>query len=122
MSIKTNMENSAYQFKTTSGWWNRVDKQASEVRKIHNEIELELRLAEIKPISYADRTNDLGVFHFGDRGFIFVQDDPTKNLEDPTCKVVVQYFAHGRAIPLEYYSNKAKIHALVKAGYKRSKK
>ena len=122
MSTRVIKENSAYQFKTSSGWWFRVDNQASEVRKIHNEIELELRLAEIKPISYADRTNDLGVFHFGDRGFIFVQDDPTKSYEDPSRKVVVQYFSGPNARPMEYYSNKAKIHAMVKAGYKRSKK
>jgi hypothetical protein len=116
------MQDSAYQIKTSSGWWFRVDKNASEVRKIHNEIELELRQAEIKPISYADRTNDLGVFHFGDRGFIYVQDDPTKSQLDPTCKVVVTYHTGERGHGLEYYSNKAKIHAILKAGYKRRKK
>jgi hypothetical protein len=102
--------------------WIKVPDTYTEVQKVHNQIELELRTAGIKPYTYADRTQDLGVFTFvgksgrgRERIFVGWKGGRNKGVE------VVLEERHNRK-EMEYYSNKEAIFELLKDFTKPSKK
>ena len=90
--------------KTPTGWWHRIS-DSNPVRKIHNEIELTIRWLQLKPFSYNDRTNDLGVFHFGKRGVIFIHKERPS---DPSSKVLVRFVRDGHK-DLDFNTHKEEI-------------
>ncbi len=94
--------------------WTKVPDHFTEVQKVHNQIELELRSAGIKPYTYSDRTQDLGVFTFvnkrtNTRERIFVTWSGARG------KDVEVILGESSSHPeMEYYSNKEAIFDLLK--------
>lgn len=99
---------------TLAEGWTKVPDSFTDVQKVHNQIELELRTAGIKPYTYADRTQDLGVFTFVSknrqkRERIFVT---WKGIRGGEVEVIL---AERNDHPeMEYYSNKEAIFELLK--------
>jgi hypothetical protein len=103
------------QIKTPTGWWTRCPEHFSKGQKIHNMIELELRIEGIKPISYADRGLGYSVFHFNDKrnkrkgSIIVLEPEYFKQANGP---VTVTFKRDGEE-DMEYFSNKQYIHFLL---------
>jgi hypothetical protein len=121
-SLPSNFPYPIHTMKTTLvDKWIKVPDTFTEVQKVHNQIELELRTAGIKPYTYADRSQDLGVFTFVSknghtRERIFVSWKGGRGLE-----VEVVLAERGSRPEMEYYSNKEAIFELLKEYTKPSK-
>lgn len=94
--------------------WIKVPDNFTEVQKVHNQIELELRTAGIKPHTYSDRSQDLGVFtfvnkatHVRERIFVGWKAGRGKDVE-------VILAERGKRPELEYYANKEAIFEILK--------